>query len=145
MGLSGWHAANALGLSTQVSPTEVLAVTTRPPRPIAGVRFVDRSARRGRRAQGLREIEITILEAVEGWDRYVELDADSAIARFVELLRDPHVRVRSMALASRTEPPAVRERFRALLELGGWTDEAANVPRAADGRTRERALEVMRT
>lgn len=142
-GSSGWQAANALGLSTQVSQVEVIAVASRPPRPIPGVRFVDRSARRGRRDQHLRELEITILEAIEGWERHVELDADAAAARFIELLGHPDVRAGALARASSTEPPAVRERLRALLARGGWDREAALIQRAVDVRTRERALRVM--
>lgn len=141
-GASGWQAANVLGLSTQVSPVEVIAVAGRPPRPVRGVRFVDRSARRRRRDQRLGELEVTLLEAIEGWERYVELPSDAAAARFLELLGSPEVRRRSLALAARTEPPAVRERLRALLERGGWHKEAALVPRAVDPRTRARALRV---
>jgi hypothetical protein len=74
IGAAGWYATSVLGLSTQVSPTPVVAVTQRPPTGLRGVRLVNRASRVGRRRAKLNEIEVTLLEALEGWDRYVELD-----------------------------------------------------------------------
>lgn len=142
VGASGWQAANALGLSTQLSPVEVMAVTARVPRQIEGVRFVDRSSRRGRRTQHLSELEVTILEAIEGWEKYIEVDNAAAAARFVELLLDDRVRCEVLVRASRTEPASVRERLRELMSRAGKNDLAQRIERAADTRTQYRALKV---
>jgi hypothetical protein len=48
-------------------------------------------------------------------------------------------------LPSRTEPPVVRERLRAVLRRAGRDQEAERVPGARDTRTRERALQVLGT
>ena len=144
VGPSGWHAANLLGLSTQVSPVEVLAISKLPPQNLPRVQFVDRSRRPGRAIERLNEREVAFLEALEGWDRYVELDAVTAVDRLVQLLReDDQVRRSRIVAASVSESPTVRERLRALLAAGGWTRDLAKVRRAADPRTRKRALRVL--
>jgi DNA-binding Lrp family transcriptional regulator len=90
-------------------------------------------------------LEVTLLEAIDGWDRYVELSPDAATRRFLELLKNPRVNIRKLAKASRTEPPRVRERLRALLEAGGWGSEAAGIEPARSKSSRSRALRVVRT
>ena len=143
VGATGWHATNLLGLSTQVSPLEMLAVTHRRPRGFEGVKVVTRSARTGRRDARLNDLEVTFLEALEGGDRYVEVKSPVALRRFVELLGSDGIRVDRLVQASRTEPPAVRERLRAVLSRGGFDDAAVKVPEARDSRTRSRALNVL--
>jgi len=143
VGATGWHATNLLGLSTQVAPVEMLAVTHRRPRGFEGVKIVTRSARTGRRDARLNDLEVTFLEALEGWDRYVEVKSFVALRRFVELLDSDESRVDRLVQASHTEPPAVRERLRAVLSRGGFGDAAGNVPGARDPRTRSRALLVL--
>lgn len=145
VGAAGWYATNLLGLSTQVSPVPVVAVSTRPPTGIRGVRLLDRSSRAGRRTGRLNYLEVTLLEAIDGWDRYVELPPDAATRRFLELLKNPRVNIHKLAKASRTEPPRVRERLRALLEAGGWGSEAAAIEPARSKSSRSRALRVVRT
>ena len=119
VGASAWHATNLLGLSTQVSPIEVLAVTRRPPAGFEHLRLIDRSSRTGRRDHGLTDLEVTILEALEGWDRFVEVGRRAATARFMELLGRDDVSVDRLVAASATESAAVRERLRAALLAGG--------------------------
>lgn len=143
VGATGWHATNLLGLSTQVSPVEMLAVTHRRPRGFDGVKVVTRTARTGRRDARLNDLEVTYLEALEGWDRYVEVKSSTALRRFVQLLDDDEIRMDRLVRASHTEPPAVRERLRAVLSRGGFDDAAASVPGARDSRTRSRALHVL--
>jgi hypothetical protein len=143
LGAAGWYATNLLGLSTQVSPVEVLAVTRRPPEGLTGMKVINRAARSGRRQAKLNDTEVTVLEALEGWDRYVEADSASALRRFVEILRGEQVRVDRLVKASTTEPAVVRERLRAVLERGGWGEQAEQVPHARDIRTRKRALQVI--
>jgi hypothetical protein len=143
VGATGWHATNLLGLSTQVSPVEMLAVTHRRPRGFDGVKVVTRTARTGRRDVRLNDLEVTYLEALEGWDRYVEVKGPVALRRFTELLDDDRIRVDRLVGASYTEPPAVRERLRAVLSRGGFDDAAAKVRGARDPRTRSRALHVL--
>ncbi len=143
VGATGWHATNLLGLSTQVSPVETLAVTHRVPAGMTKVKVASRAARRGRRDARLNGMEVTFLEALEGWDRYVEADAKTALKRFVKLLGRDDVRVDRLVSASSTEPPAVRERLRAVLVQAGEAAAANRIRRARDPRTRERALRVL--
>jgi hypothetical protein len=143
IGATGWQAAKALGLSTQVSPVEMLSTTGRPPQGLRGIKLVSRAGRSGRREAGLNGTEVTILEALEGWERYVEVGSATALARFVEALARSDVRVERLVSASRTEPPAVRERLRVVLRHAGYEEQAARAPAARDSRTRERALRVL--
>jgi len=143
IGATGWYATNLLGLSTQVAPVETIAITARPPQGIVGVRVVSRVGRSARREAHLNETEVTMLEALDGWDRYIEADATTALRRFGELLERDDIRVEQLVKASRTEPPAVRERLRAVLNSAGLKAEAQQVRGARDPRTRERALSVL--
>ena len=143
VGATGWHAANLLGLSTQVSPIEALAVTHRRPEGLHNVKVSSRAARSGRREAKLNGMEVTFLETLEGWDRYVEADGATALERFGELLDREDIRVERLVRASRTEPPVVRERLRAVLRHGGYEEQAERVPAARDPRTRARALRVL--
>jgi hypothetical protein len=145
IGATGWNATNLLGLSTQVSPVEALAVTHRRPEGLHNVKVSSRAARSGRREAKLNGMEVTFLEALEGWDRYVEADGPTALERFGELLEQDDIRVERLVRASRTEPPVVRERLRAVLRHGGYEEHAERVPGARDPRTRARALRVLET
>jgi hypothetical protein len=145
IGATGWNATNLLGLSTQVSPVEALAVTHRRPEGLHNVKVSSRAARSGRREAKLGGMEVTFLEALEGWDRYVEVDGATALQRFGELLDRDDVRVERLVRASRTEPPVVRERLRTVLRHGGYEEQAERVPAARDPRTRARALRVLGT
>jgi hypothetical protein len=145
VGATGWHATNLLGLSTQVAPVETLTVTHRRPEGLGKVKVSSRAARHARRDAKLNSLEVTFLEALEGWERYVEVDGRTALRRFVELLGRDDVRVDRLVTASRTEPPAVRERLRAILIEAGHANAAEGVRRARDPRTRERALRVLPT
>jgi len=145
IGATGWNATNLLGLSTQVSPVEALAVTHRRPEGLHNVKVSSRAARSGRREAMLNGMEVTFLEALEGWDRYVEADGATALERFGELLDREDIRVERLVRASRTEPPVVRERLRAVLRHGGYEEQAERVLAARDPRTRARALRVLGT
>ncbi len=145
IGATGWNATNLLGLSTQVSPIEALAVTHRRPEGLHNVKISSRAARSGRRETKLNGMEVTFLEALEGWDRYVEADGATALYRFGELLDREDIRVERLVRASHTEPPVVRERLRAVLRHGGYDEQAERVPAARDPRTRTRALRVLKT
>lgn len=143
VGATGWHATNLLGLSTQVAPVETFAVSHRVPEGLTKVKVASRVARRGRRDARLNGTEVTFLEALDGWDRFVEVDGDTALRRFAQLLERDDVRVDRLVAASRTEPAAVRERLRAVLRHAGHVAAADRVRRARDPRTRERALRVL--
>jgi hypothetical protein len=139
IGATGWNATNLLGLSTQVPAVSSLAVTHRTPQGLDRVRVASRAARTGRRRARLTGLEVTLLEALEGWERYVEADAGAALARFGEI----DVRISRLVQASTTEPPAVRERLRAVLAYAGHAEEAKAIPPARDQRTRAKALRVL--
>jgi hypothetical protein len=142
IGATGWHATNLLGLSTQVSPVEMLAITARPPAGFSHLKLVDRSRRVERREQRLNDLEITVLEALEGWDRYVEEPSERASARFRALLGRDNVRIERLVSAAKSEPAVVRERLRQVLEDGGWSAEADRIPRARSRAAKDRALAV---
>jgi len=143
VGATGWHATNLLGLSTQVSPVETFAVSHRVPEGMTKVKVSSRAARHGRREARLNGMEVTMLEAIEGWERYVEADSRTALKRFAKLLDRDDVRLERLVKASKTEPPAVRERLRAVLRHAGHAAAAERVRRARDPRTRDRALRVL--
>jgi hypothetical protein len=143
LGASEWYATNLLGLSTQVSPTEVLALSRRPPKGFEHVRVVNRANRTGRRDRKLTDLEVTFLEALEGWDRYVEARPKTALKTFTELVDRDDVRAERLALAAKTEPAVVRERLRAVLHAAGRDREAAKIPPARSREARQRALKVL--
>jgi len=142
VGAAGWYATNLLGLSTQVPPTEILAVTGRPPSGFSHLKLIDRSQRIGRKEARLNDLEITFLEALEGWDKYVEKRPTMATKRFLELLENGNVRVARLVAAATTEPAVVRERLRQLLVEGGWDEAAARIEGARSESARKRALSV---
>lgn len=142
LGAAGWYATNLLGLSTQVAPKPAVAVSRRPPR-FDRVRLVDRSNRTGRRDQQLTELEVTVLEVLEGWDKYVEVPHDVALERLSELLDRPDVRIDRLVRASSTESARVRERLRAILIFKGLAAEADRVPRARSASAKAHALKVV--
>ena len=84
-----------------------------------------------------------MLEALEGWERYVEVGPDEAMRRFDHVLTSDGVRIPKLVAASKTEPPIVRERLRAVPAETGHSSEAERIPRARDSRTREKALRVL--
>jgi hypothetical protein len=143
VGGAGWYATNLLGLSTQFAPKPVVAVTRRAPTGLRGLRVIDRSSRIARRDARLNVTEVTLLEALEGWDKYVELKPQPALDRFASLLKRDDVRIDRVVRASATESPVVRERLRAVLEHAGFEDEAAKVARARSASARARALKVL--
>lgn len=143
VGAAGWYATNMLGLSTQVSPQPVVSVTRRPPSGLRGMKVIDRTSKTGRRDARLTTLEVTVLEALDGWDRHVELSAGAAQRRFTDLLGSEDVRLDRLVKAARSESPVVRERLRALLKVGGWSDFAAEIPGARSASSRARALRVM--
>ena len=143
IGATGWNATNLLGLSTQVPAVASLAVTHRIPQGLDQVRVSSRAARTGRRRARLTGLEVTLLEALEGWDRYIEVDATTALSRFGEILDRDDVRIGRLVQASATEPPAVRERLRAVLANTGHPHQAESIAPARDARTRAKALRVL--
>lgn len=142
IGAAGWYGANLLGLSTQISPVEELAISTRPPSGFSHLRLIDRSQRSGRHDARLSDLEVTFLEAIEGWESYVELRPRQAVKRFAELIENDDIRVNKLVTAAKTEPAVVRERLRALLiDLGRDTD-AGQIEGARSDSARKRALSV---
>ena len=143
VGAAESSAANLLGLSTQVSPVPVIAVSRRAPTGLADIRLVNRASRTARREVGLNDLEVTILEALEGWDKYVEVDAATATDRFVSALGRSDVRIDRLVSASRTESPRVRERLRFILGEAGRPMDAARIEGARSRTARDQALSVV--
>jgi len=145
VGAAGWYATNLLGLSTQVAPRPVVSITGRPPTGLRGIEVINRAARTGRRDAHLNETEVTVLEALEGWDKYVEVDSKKALDRFAQLLDAEEVRIDRLVRAAKTESPVVRERLRAILVRVGAEEAASTIPRARSEASRKRALRVIAT
>lgn len=140
VGPASVSAANALGLSSQVSPVETIAVPVRPPMPFDTIRFVDRTSRHARLTEALTSREVALLEVLQDWGDLVELDAPTAQSKIARLLRGD-LRPQSLARGARDEPPQVRERLRYLLEAAGELDAREFV---APARTPEQRREALR-
>jgi hypothetical protein len=143
IGAAGWMAANTVGLSTQVAAIPIVAVSRRLPTGFDNVRLVSRAQRTGRREARLTDAEVTLLEALEGWDRYSELDPDLAVSRLLAFMSSAEVDPRRLVRAAPTETVAVRERLKALLERAGNLAEAARINGARSEAARARALSVL--
>lgn len=78
VGPTGWAAANALGLSTQIPTTTELAIVGPAPTGIPRVRFHTRTNLERCR---LNDMEIALLEILRSWPRFVEVDWESLAQR----------------------------------------------------------------
>lgn len=139
IGPAGLSAANALRLSTQIPRRAEYAIPARPPAGGEALRFVNRSARRGRIESALSSADVAALEVLDGWDRLIETAPDEAMGRLSKLITAGDIDAGRLAGASITEPGASRTRLRYLLRKSGLTELAEQVP-AADPRTEARAL-----
>lgn len=135
IGPAGWSATNALGLSTQLPGRETIAVPSRAPSGLEDILWVSRDARRARRDQKLSPIEVALLEALEGFEDYVDLPPEKAVARLLEILLSDDVRPERLVRAAKTEPARTRRRLRDLLVRAGLTDAADRVPPARTARS----------
>jgi hypothetical protein len=139
-GPAGLSAANALRLSTQIPRRAEYAVLDRPPADGNGLRFVSRSARRGRAASRLSPLDVAALEVLDGWDRVIETGPEETMRRLARLLQSGTISAERLARASGTERGAARSRLRYLLERNGYHNLADKVP-VSDSRTETKALE----
>lgn len=139
VGPAGLSAANALRLSTQVPRRSEIAVPARPPADLGTVKFVSRAARTARKSARLTATEVALLEALDGWERLLEVSPAEAWERLSRMLADGTVRPGRLAQAARTEPAAARARLEALLRDSGHPAEAERVPHQ-DPRTMSAAL-----
>ena len=130
IGPAGWSATNALGIGTQVPGRETIAVPARAPSGLAEIAWVSRSARWARREERLSPLEVAVLEALEGFERYVDLPSDKAVERLLDVVRSGDVRPERLARAARTEPPRTRRRLRDLLLRAGLDSDAGKIPAA---------------
>lgn len=126
-GPTGWGAALALGLSTQVARREAIAVPARAPRNPSSVHFVSRAAATKRRDERLRPTEVALFEVLRDWDRLVEVPTPEAVERISRLADIGEVRLDRLARASATEPPRARERLRRLLDAVGHPEMVDSV------------------
>lgn len=134
IGPAGLSATNLLKLSTQIPRYSLIAVPNRAPTASGSVRFVSRAARTDRRTARLTSLEVALLEALEGWDRIIEIPMDEAWIKMSNLLTSKNLDAARLARAARTEPGSVRVRLAALLNESGYKEEAQKIP-AADRRT----------
>ena len=134
IGPAGLSAANLLKLSTQVPRYSMIAVPHRAPTSLGSVTFVSRASRTDRRTARLTSHEVALLEALEGWDRIIEIPMDEAWIKMSKLLISKDLDAMRLARAARTEPGSVRVRLSALLNASGYKEEAKQIP-TADRRT----------
>ena len=128
IGPSGYSAALALGLSTQVPRSETFAVPARTPTGLPeGIDIVSRAARRGRLDAKLRPKEVAWLEIAGTWRDHVG-DPAGAERRFLSGIHSGEIRPDRIAAATRTEPPAVRRMIASLLRAAGRATDAERIP-----------------
>jgi len=127
IGPSGYSAALALGLSTQVPRHETFALPIRTPTGLPeGIKVVSRAARRGRLDAKLRPLEVAWLEIADSWRDHVSDPAETE-RQFLAALNSESVRPGSIAAAARTEPPAVKRIITSLLRSAGRAKEADRI------------------
>lgn len=108
VGPTGFTAARALGLTTQVPRREELSVPGRPPADTPDVHFAARSPRA---RSLLRPLEVAVLELLPQWPRYSEASWSTFLRRVADLERDKKVSVAAIREAARRERHVVaRER-----------------------------------
>ena len=128
IGPSGYSAALALGLSTQVPRDETFALPIRTPTGLPdGMKVVSRAARRGRLDAKLRPQEVAWLEIAGSWRDHVN-DPAEAERRFRAAINAESIRPDRIATAARTEPPEVKRTITALLRAAGRAKDADRVP-----------------
>ncbi len=126
-GPSGYSAALALGLSTQVPRNETFAIPMRTPTGLPeGIDVVSRSARRGRLDAKLRPQEVAWLEIAESWRDHIG-DPAEAEARFRASVNSGGVRPDRLAMAAGTEPATVRATIAELLRSAGQPHQARRI------------------
>ncbi len=143
VGPTGLDASNRLRVSTQVPRKAHIAVPRRAPESTDDIDFYARPARRARVAAELSSAEVALLEALDQWERTVEVPPAEAWERFRELIGNGQLRADRLALGSKTEPGRVRARLRALLESLGEHALVEQVP-LPDARTTDSALAILR-
>ena len=100
VGPSGYSAARALGLTTQVPAREEIAVPGRCPDDLPAVHFVSRSfAAR----TGLLPDEVAVLEVLREWPRFSERGWGELVSSVVELTAARKVRPEALRDAARRE------------------------------------------
>ncbi|QLQ10114.1 MAG: hypothetical protein HZY75_06625 [Nocardioidaceae bacterium] len=87
---------------------------------------------------------MALLEALDQWERTVEVPPGEAWERFRELIRSGQLRAAHLARSSQTEPGKVRARLRALLESLGEHALAKQIS-MPDRRTTHSALAILRS
>lgn len=106
-------AAHALGLTTQVPATEVIAVPGRVPSRVSGARFVSRSIER--RVRGLRPMEVALLEVLRAGPSVLEVPMTRVAEVARRLVEAGEVRPKALEEQVYEEHHvALRQRWRAL-------------------------------
>lgn len=99
-GLAGASAANALGLSTQVSRQPIIAVVGQRPKGLQGVQFTSRS---NPQRIKLSQLEVTLLEVLCDFPDHSELAWSAVRARVRRLVRDGRVDLTMVASVAASE------------------------------------------
>ena len=135
IGPTGASAANALGLSTQLSRLPAFAVPARLPDSIpAGVEMVSRTGCRNRVTARVSPAEVAFLEVLRDWGALVEVGDTEAEGIIRSHLDDGVLRASRLAKAAHTEPAPVRERLARLLTSCGYGNDATSIEHGPKSR-----------
>ena len=111
VGPTGWSAAAALGITTQVPATPELVVVGQVPTGIKGIRFRSRS---NHRRIGLRYLEVALLELLRPPD-ISEVSLDVLRGRVEALVDDDQIHWGRVMKAAAREPARAAERLRLIV------------------------------
>lgn len=100
VGPSGYSAARALGLTTQVPTTTEVSVPGRAPKDFAGVHFTSRS---GVARRGLSDLEVAVLEVLRQWPRFAEDTWAGLVDRVRQLVTDGELDLDAVRAVARRE------------------------------------------
>lgn len=116
-GPAGWSASQALGLSTQLPATPLIAVPGRPPKGLAGVDFVGRS---NLSRCDLNQSEIAVLEVMRDFPDFTDRSktwADAATQIHNQIVMGRVDRNRLLTCARNERNRRVRDRAQQLMEV----------------------------
>lgn len=127
VGYSGFSAANALGLTSQLPGTIEIAVPTRAPQSLENARFVSRVACQGRRSADLNALEVSLLETLERWDDLVDEPYEFAVDWLGRMFDSGDIRCERLVRASGDESARTRVRLKNLIREIGYPTQADSI------------------
>lgn len=140
IGWAGLSASNVLGTTTQVPAVESIAIPAPPPRPVQGIRFMNRAAKSRRAAERLNPLEVAMLEVLGDWSDVIDVSPAVAVETLAGYVRNGQIRSRKVAAAAVDESGPTRDRLRAVLRSAGEIDVAHGIAGSSTPEVTARAL-----